>query len=166
MIPFKLSSVVCLGLIPETNFFCVTVSSPTLLKLWMLELLHELDTSLKTIKSIIESRSFQWKAHVSLDRKSKARHNFNPMSSLNWFLAVGYVLASIERSPPLEEVIKAGVVSRFVGCLMTWLLDLVSLCFSVVCPLEIWCLLVVWGCMGSNKHCLWDLREQQGCNWS
>ena len=92
-----------------------------------------------------------------------------------------------ERSPPINEVVQSGVVPRFVEFLARdefpqLQVRFFNLCYSFwywihVCYLcrfmfvdffllWSWMYCSVWGSLGPNKYCFWDVGKHQGCNWS
>ena len=84
-----------------------------------------------------------------------------------------------ERSPPIEEVIQAGVVPRFVEflmredfpqlqvCYLPCLLYLIDIfIFAYLFPWLCLMFVVVWGSLGFDKYSFWNFWKHQGGNWS
>ena len=89
---------------------------------------------------------------------------------------------SVERSPPIEEVISTGVVPRFIEFLTRedhpqlqvwekchWSIILFTLFAH---QWQVWYiksyfffLAAVWGCLGAHQHCIWHIREYQSGGW-
>jgi len=78
-----------------------------------------------------------------------------------------YFFVLSERSPPIEEVIQAGVVPRFVEFLMREDFPMLQVCyFILLCVVNIFlCLyvpltlfnVVVWGCLGFDEYSFWNI---------
>jgi len=84
-----------------------------------------------------------------------------------WIVFDKFCFVLSERSPPIEEVIQAGVVPRFVEFLMREDFPMLQVCNRVlICVINIHlCLYVpltlfnvlVWGSLGFDKYCFWNI---------
>lgn len=82
----------------------------------------------------------------------------------------------VERSPPIEEVIKTGVVPRFVEFLSRNDLPQLQVCFICFkvkysyCKIlmfifnSFFCCFIVWGSMGSDQRCFWNFWAYPTCH--